>query len=102
MSAVTVSVTRSGGIAGQSITWVVVVDEQPDSEEWLSLIERLPRARSGPKPVQPDRFVYVIRVPRRRVTLPEQQLTGVWRDFVDRVCERGEPQRAKRGTARGK
>ena len=87
-----ISVTRSGGIAGQTITWVVSVDDQPDRDEWQALIERLPPARSGPKPRQPDRYIYVIRVPRRRVTMPEQQLTGPWRDLVDRVCERGERQ----------
>jgi hypothetical protein len=58
-----VSVTRSGGFAGLRRTWAVTVDEQP------------------------DRYVYEIRYSRRRVTLPEQQLTGVWKELVDRVRE---------------
>jgi hypothetical protein len=80
-----VTVTRSGGIAGLRRTWAVVTDEQPDSAAWQELIRRLPwddRPRSAP---QPDRYVYEIRCPPRRVTLPEQQLTGPWRELVDRV-----------------
>jgi hypothetical protein len=80
-----VSVTRSGGIAGLSRTWAVATDEQPDREAWEALLASLPwdeRASSAP---QPDRYVYVIQYSRRRVTLPEQSLTGPWRELVDRV-----------------
>lgn len=80
-----VSVTRSGGFAGLSRTWAVTVDEQPDADAWNNLLDQLPwneRATTAP---QPDRYVYEIRCSRRRVTLPEQQLTGPWRELVDRV-----------------
>jgi hypothetical protein len=80
-----VSVTRSGGIAGLRRTWVVSVDQQPDSEAWAELLGRIPwdsRPRSAP---QPDRYTYEIRYSRRHVTLPEQQVTGAWRELVDRV-----------------
>jgi len=80
-----ITVTRSGGIAGLTREWVVRVEEQGDPDSWFRLVEQLswqPRHRS---PVQPDRFVYRIRVSRRRITLPEQDLTGPWRQLVDRV-----------------
>jgi hypothetical protein len=80
-----VSVTRSGGFAGLRRTWAVTVDDQPDRDAWDDLLGRLPwgeRTQSAP---QPDRYVYEIRYSRRRVTLPEQQLTGPWKELVDRV-----------------
>lgn len=80
-----VSVTRSGGMAGLSRTWAVVTDEQPDREDWEELVRRLPWNERFSTPPQPDRFVYEIRISRRRVTLPEQSITGPWRELVDRV-----------------
>jgi hypothetical protein len=80
-----VSVTRSGGIAGLSRTWAVTTDEQPDREAWEELLARLPWDDRSADAPQPDRYVYEIRYSRRRVTLPEQLLTGPWRELVDRV-----------------
>jgi hypothetical protein len=80
-----VSVTRSGGFAGLSRTWAVTVDEQPDADAWNNLLNQLPWNERTTTAPQPDRFVYEIRYSRRRVTLPEQQLTGPWRELVDRV-----------------
>lgn len=83
-----VSVTRSGGFAGVRRSWVVVIDDQPDSEAWNELLGRIPwdnRPRRTATAPQPDRFIYVIRYSRRRVTLPEQLVTGPWRELVDRV-----------------
>ncbi len=80
-----ITVTRSGGIAGLTREWVVRVEEQGDPDSWLRLVEQLPwqeRHRSAP---QPDRYIYRIGVSRRRITLPEQDLTGPWRQLVDRV-----------------
>jgi hypothetical protein len=86
-----VSVTRTGGIAGLTRTWSVAVDSgQPDSSEWTDLLGRLPWNSRPRGPQQPDRFVYVIRASRRSVTLPEQQVTGAWRELVDRVREADE------------
>ena len=80
-----VSVTRSGGFAGLSRTWSVVVDEQPDRDDWISLVSSLPWSSRPRERPQPDRYVYVIRCSRRRITLPEQKLEGPWRELVDRV-----------------
>jgi len=83
-----ISVTRSGGIAGLSRTWTITVDDQPDRDDWMSLVATLPwndRPRSAP---QPDRYVYLIRCSRRRISLPEQRLDGPWRELVERVRER--------------
>ena len=80
-----VSVKRSGGFAGLTREWAVDVDEQPDADEWMSLLSSLPwdaRPRRSP---EPDRYIYVVRVSRRRVTIPEAQLAGPWRDLVERV-----------------
>ena len=83
-----ISVTRSGGFAGLRHTWVVLVDEQPDPEEWMSLLATLPWNERPRLPPTPDRYVYLIRASRRRITLPEQALEGPWRDLVDRVRDR--------------
>lgn len=80
-----VTVTRSGGFAGLSRTWAVTVDDQPDAESWNNLLDRLPWTEGAKAAPQPDRYVYEIRYSRRRVTLPEQQLTGPWRELVERV-----------------
>jgi hypothetical protein len=80
-----VIVTRTGGMAGLRRTWEVTVDEQPDRESWNELLTRLSWDRRPPTPPQPDRYVYEIRCSRRRVVLPEQQVTGAWRELVDRV-----------------
>lgn len=83
-----ISVTRTGGIAGLSRTWTITVDDQPDKDDWMSLIANLPwndRQRATP---QPDRYVYLIRCSRRRIALPEQRLQGPWRELVERVRDR--------------
>ena len=80
-----ITVVRSGGIAGLSRKWVVVVEEQEDRDSWLGLIEELPWGRFTLAQPQPDRYVYRIRVSRRQITLPEQQLAGPWRELVERV-----------------
>ncbi len=80
-----ISVVRSGGFAGLSRTWVVRVEEQDDRESWLALVQDLPWHDRRRHPAHPDRFSYRIRVSRRQITLPEQQLDGAWRELVDRV-----------------
>ena len=83
-----ITVTRTGGFAGLTATWTVLVDEQPDPDSWRELVESLPwthRPRTAP---QPDRYVYRIQCSTRRVTLPEHALDGPWRELVDRVRER--------------
>lgn len=81
-----VIVSRSGGFAGLRRTWRVELDQQPDESEWRSLIDELPwnAAPSDPS-AQPDRFVYEIRVSTHHVRISETQLSGPWRELVDRV-----------------
>ncbi|GGF02607.1 protealysin inhibitor emfourin [Mycetocola zhadangensis] len=88
-----VTVTRSGGFAGLSTRWEVRVDEQPDEDSWLLLLRDLPWDAQRQVPPQPDRYIYRIRcepVPAarpepREAVIPEQSLTGGWRELVDRV-----------------
>lgn len=82
-----ITVKRTGGVAGLTRTWQVLIDEQPDREDWLTLIDALPWWSRPPASRQTDRFIYVIRVSRRRITLAEQQLEGPWRELVQRVRE---------------
>lgn len=84
-----ITVTRTGGFAGLTASWTVVVDDQPDPESWRELVDSLawPAGRPRRSP-QPDRYVYRIRCSGRQVTLPEQSLDGAWRELVDRVRER--------------
>jgi hypothetical protein len=94
-----VTVQRSGGFAGLTRTWQVDVDAEPDTESWLVLLELVPwaEAPAPTQPVQPDRFVWVISAgttPAKKAKLPEQQLTGPWRELVDRVRETSDAERA--------
>jgi hypothetical protein len=89
-----VTVQRTGGFAGLTRSWRVDVEAEPDTESWLVLIDGLPWAStpSSADGGQPDRFVWVIVVeaqPVREAALPEQQLTGPWRELVDRVRTAG-------------
>ena len=89
-----VTVQRTGGFAGLTRSWQVDVEAEPDTVSWLVLIDGLPWAStpSSADGVQPDRFVWVIVVeaqPVREAALPEQQLTGPWRELVDRVRTAG-------------
>ena len=98
-----VFVARSGGIAGIRLTWHVRVDEQPDADDWFVLIEEIPWNDVPAAPPEPDRFTWDIRcepaeqqspsVKAGEATLAERQLTGPWRELVDRVRETSEPQR---------
>ncbi|MFF2370290.1 protealysin inhibitor emfourin [Agromyces sp. NPDC058110] len=110
-----VFVARSGGLAGIRLTWHVKVDDQPDADDWFVLIEELPWNDVPEPPAQPDRFTWDIRCepdepastsaspaepepsagqpPAESATLAEAQLTGPWRQLVDRVRETAEPKR---------
>ncbi len=88
-----VIVSRSGGLAGLRLTWEVRVEEQPDPREWYLLIEELPWSEARPVPPEPDRFIYRIRCEPHEATLADRQLTGPWRQLVDRVQETTEPLR---------
>lgn len=80
-----ITVVRSGGFAGLSRTWEVRLVSSTELDAWNDLLRELPWDERPSTPPQPDRFVYRIRVSRRRITLPEQQLRGPWRELVTRV-----------------
>lgn len=111
-----VTVTRSGGFAGLSTRWEVRVDEQPDEDSWLMLLRDLPWDAQRREPPQPDRYIYRIRCepapadrPARpeptEAVIPEQSLTGGWRELVDRVRDLDpspeRPTRSNRGNDSG-
>ncbi|GAA1844983.1 protealysin inhibitor emfourin [Agromyces salentinus] len=56
-----VFVSRSGGLAGLRLTWHVRVDDQPDADEWILLIEQIPWNEVPPAPPETDRFTWDIR-----------------------------------------
>lgn len=80
-----VTVTRSGGFAGLSRVWSVRIDQQPDQEQWRDLIDRLPWGQGAPAADEPDRYVYRVRCAHKEAVIPEGQLTGAWRELLDRV-----------------
>ena len=83
-----ISVVRSGGFAGLITSWVIVIPK--DDEEWRNLVRDLPWDEEGVVAPNPDRYVYRIRVSRRQITLPEQQIDGAWRTLVERVIKSAE------------
>lgn len=78
-----ITITRSGGFAGLKRTWSIELSG--DEEDWRELLGSLPWDEVRPAPPQPDRYVYRVRCAPREVTIPEQQLTGPWRELVERV-----------------
>ena len=80
-----ITVVRSGGFAGISRTWQVQLVSSAEFDAWNDLLRELPWDERPQTAPQPDRFVYRIRVSRRRITLPEQQVRGLWRELVTRV-----------------
>jgi hypothetical protein len=91
-------VTRTGGFAGMTSTWDIEVEQQPDSREWEILIDTIPWQQPPPAPAEPDRYQYRIRCDPHDVTLAERQVTGPWKELVDRVkdTERPSTERGRR------
>ena len=89
-----VFVYRSGGLAGLRLVWHVEVDEQPDRDDWYVLIRRIQWKQPPPVAPEPDRYIYRIRCDPHEATLAERQLTGPWRELVERVRETTEPRRS--------
>ncbi|MFP7833726.1 protealysin inhibitor emfourin [Marisediminicola sp. LYQ134] len=86
-----ITVIRTGGFAGLATRWTVEVDELVDRDEWFALVEALPWSERPAEQDGVDRFVYRIRVSRRRITLPETRVEGPWRELVDRVRAISDP-----------
>lgn len=80
-----VVVSRSGGVAGIRVTWAVRVDDQPDSSTWARFLDELPWDAVEESDPKPDRYVYRIRAEPHEVVLTEPQVSGPWRELVDRV-----------------
>ncbi|MRG61389.1 hypothetical protein GE115_16150 [Agromyces sp. CFH 90414] len=97
-----VSVSRSGGIGGLRLVWEVDLDREPDRESWEVLLHDIPWDEVPPAPPEPDRFIYRIRCEPHEATLAERQVTGPWRELVDRVRARSEPRRAASGPRRAR
>lgn len=83
-----VIVSRTGGFAGIRATWEVRIEEQPDRDVWIQLVESIPWDDVPPAPPEPDRYVYLIRCEEREAVLAERQLQGPWRILVERVRSR--------------
>ncbi|WP_427006880.1 protealysin inhibitor emfourin [Pseudarthrobacter sp. H2] len=97
-----ITVERSGGFAGMTRTWAVQTAPPDDNDCWQPLIEACPWDTLPPpgravSPGQADRFTYSIRAGQRRATLPEQALTGPWRDLVEHAKAAAESARAPGG-----
>lgn len=88
ITAMKITVERSGGFAAMTRTWTVQPAPPEDMDRWQPLIEACPwdtvpaSGRTAPSG-QPDRFTYSIRAGGHRAVLPEQALTGPWRDLVE-------------------
>src|SRR5690554_6133623 len=67
-----IRVERTGGIAGLRREWSVHVHGESEVERWTPVVEACPWEEEAPEPVQPDRFVYEI-----RVTLPNRERSAV-------------------------
>lgn len=72
-------------MAGVRLTWEVRVDEQPDAVRWAEFLDDLPWDAVSDFEPQPDRYIYRIRCAPHEVVLAEPQLSGPWRELVDRV-----------------
>jgi len=84
--ALRIHVVRSGGFAGITQHWQVEAD---DVETWRPLVDACPWGSVGVDTQSRDRFVWRIEVHvtrRKRVaSVPDRDLTGPWRELVDRV-----------------
>ena len=80
-----VVVSRSGGIAGITRTWAVLVEQTPDPESLELLIEACPWDEPDPVDPQADRYVYQFQAGDRFAVLGEPAVQGPWRELVDRV-----------------
>jgi hypothetical protein len=87
----TILVVRSGGIAGISRRWSV--DEPDPGDDWIALLEACPWDAVGADDAGRDRFVWRIEAHMathsREASVPDSQLTGPWRELVDRVQQDG-------------
>ncbi|WP_219995898.1 protealysin inhibitor emfourin [Schumannella soli] len=98
------SVSRTGGVAGIRREWRIDVDGDGRAD-WILLLDACPwstaeyatEAPAGPRGA--DRMTWTIAADgpeqARRAEVPEPELTGPWRELVDRVRRDGEPVAAR-------
>lgn len=76
-----ITISRSGGFAGLTRVWAAdVSDSQQDSLR--TLVDSCPWEETRGEEPSPDRYVYVIEVDQRRITLGENALTEPWKTLV--------------------
>ena len=83
-----IEITRSGGFAGMTRTWVIEVSRSEAEQRWIPLAEAEAGAgdeetRSGS--AQRDRFSYRILVGYVEVQVPESRLEEPWRELIARA-----------------
>jgi hypothetical protein len=87
----TILVVRSGGVTGIPQRWSV--DEPDPGDDWIALVEACPWDAVGADEVGRDRFVWRIEAHlatnSREASVPDRDLTGPWRELVDRVQRDG-------------
>lgn len=80
-----IAVRRTGGFAGLTMRWAVDVTQPELGDIWMPLIDSCPWEDAPDLANQPDRYMYSISAGERNATLPEREVTGPWRDLVDRT-----------------
>jgi hypothetical protein len=101
-STITVSVVRTGGVAGARREWRLKT-RGDDVEQLVEQLDAMAWETVAIDPGSRDRFVWKITVTgaaRHRVTLPDAQVTGPWRELVERVQSDGETVTAARTSPR--
>ena len=93
----TITVTRTGGVAGMRRQWTVTASSDEDAESWRPLVEACPwpGEDDGVAEAERDRYVYRITADdgdARAATLPESAVTGPWRDLIEQVRNARDPQ----------
>lgn len=91
-----ISVKRTGGFAGLTRRWAVEVGQPELRDEWLPIIESCPWDDVPQTQNQPDRYMYWISAGEREASLPEQDVTGPWRQLVDRTLESARQEEGRR------
>ncbi len=93
---VSVTVTRTGGIAGLRRAWRAEADEAA-APTWIQLIEGCPWDAVADGRFHPgaDRFVWAVDArcgdDERRAELADDDVRGPWRELIDAVREAGSP-----------
>ncbi|MCR2801641.1 hypothetical protein QNO21_03350 [Microbacterium sp. zg-Y818] len=86
--ALSVTVVRTGGIAGLRRTWRAA-PAGDDAERWLELIDRCPWNDGSHDPSGADRFCWRVSAETGRehheAELPDADVTGPWRTLIDAV-----------------